>query len=83
MVLSGGRTVSFQLLTSQNPNTIAANIALSFPEADSYAVPQLIATGLVLFVITFLVNMAGRAITGGPKPDRAAREKKRVGKESK
>jgi len=83
MVLSGGRTVSFQLLTSQNPNTIAANIALSFPEADSYAVPQLIATGLVLFVITFLVNMAGRAITCGPKPDRAAREKKRVGKESK
>ena len=83
MVLSGGRTVSFQLLTSQNPNTIAANIALSFPEADSYAVPQLIAAGLVLFVITFLVNMAGRAITGGPKPDRAAREKKRVGKESK
>ncbi|MGB3956400.1 MAG: phosphate ABC transporter permease subunit PstC [Brooklawnia sp.] len=65
MVLSGGRTITFQLLSSQNPNTIASNIALAFPEADRHAVPQLIATGLVLFVITFLVNMAGRAITGG------------------
>lgn len=65
MVLSGGRNITFQLLTSNNPNTIASNIALAFPEADSHAVPQLIATGLVLFVITFLVNLAGRAITSG------------------
>lgn len=63
MVLSGSRAVNFTLLTSENPNTIASNIALTFPEADSNAVPQLIATGLVLFVITFAVNMAGRAIT--------------------
>ncbi len=83
MVLSGGRHISFQLLTSQNPNTIAANIALSFPEADGFAVPQLIATGLVLFVITFAVNMAGRAITRGPKTSRADRERKRAGKEPK
>lgn len=65
MVLSPGRNITFQLLTSNNPNTIASNIALAFPEADSNAVPQLIATGLVLFVVTFLVNMAGRAITSG------------------
>jgi len=65
MVLSGGRNITFQLLTSNNPNTIASNIALAFPEADSHAVPQLIATGLVLFVITFVVNMAGRVITSG------------------
>lgn len=83
MVLSGGRAISFDLLTSENPNTIAANIALSFPEADSFAVPQLIATGLVLFVITFLVNMAGRAITGRPAFGRAGRESRRAGKESK
>ena len=37
---------------SQNPSTIAANIALSFPEAYGLGVNQLIATGLVLFVIT-------------------------------
>lgn len=80
MVLSGGRTVSFQVLTSQNPNTIAANIALAFPEADRHAVPQLIATGLVLFVITFLVNMAGRAITRDRTGTSSSR---RAGKEDK
>lgn len=64
MVLSGGRTISFGLLSSKNPNTIAANIALSFPEADTFNVPQLIATGLVLFVITFIVNFLGRMISG-------------------
>ena len=74
MVLSPGRAFSFQLLTSNNPNTIAANIALAFPEADRFAVPQLIATGLVLFIITFVVNSAGRAITSGRRP-RARRTK--------
>lgn len=78
MVLSGGRTITFDVLTSSNPNTIAANIALQFPEADTAKVPQLIATGLVLFVITFLVNMAGRAITSGKMPTLAVR---RAGKE--
>lgn len=82
MVLSGGRDITFRLLTSHNPNTIAANIALSFPEADSFAVPQLIATGLVLFVITFVVNIAGRAITGGLKPARVKRNRRPAGKES-
>ena len=33
MVLSATGAVTFQLLTSANPSTIAANIALSFPEA--------------------------------------------------
>lgn len=78
MVLSPSTNITFQVLTSQNPNTIAANIALTFPEAERAAVPQLIATGLVLFVITFLVNMAGRAITSGRKPFAVVR---RAGKE--
>ncbi len=52
MVLSPSAIVSFALLTSQNPSTIAANIALSFPESYGLGVNQLIATGLVLFVIT-------------------------------
>jgi len=62
MVLSPSAIVSFALLTSQNPNTIAANIALSFPESYGLGVNQLIATGLVLFVITLGVNMIARGI---------------------
>lgn len=60
MVLSPGDNIHFRLLTSDNPNTIASNIALSFPEAYGLGVNQLIATGLVLFVITLVVNMAAR-----------------------
>ncbi|AQP43693.1 phosphate ABC transporter permease subunit PstC [Tessaracoccus flavus] len=62
MVLSGSEVISIQLLTSQNPNTIAANIAQSFPEAHDIGRNQLIATGLVLFVITLAVNMTARWI---------------------
>ncbi len=62
MVLSPSAIISFALLQSQNPNTIAANIALSFPESYGLGVNQLIATGLVLFVITLAVNMIARGI---------------------
>ncbi|MBN9106084.1 MAG: phosphate ABC transporter permease subunit PstC [Propionibacteriaceae bacterium] len=62
MVLSGGRQISFQLLTSENPNTIAATIAQNFPEAFGLKVNQLIAAGLVLFVITLAVNTIARWI---------------------
>lgn len=60
MVLSPSAVFSFALLTSTNPNTIAANIALQFPESSGNYVNLLIATGLVLFGITMLVNMAAR-----------------------
>lgn len=80
MVLSGGQEITFRLLTPDNPNTIAANIALSFPEAGPTQVSQLIATGLVLFVITFLVNMLGRSITRDRRPKNVA---PRAGKEEK
>ncbi|HUR51197.1 MAG TPA: phosphate ABC transporter permease subunit PstC [Mycobacteriales bacterium] len=43
-------------------NTIAANIATKFGEYSSDGRGALIATGLVLFVITFVVNAAARAI---------------------
>lgn len=66
MVLSPSVVVSFFLLRSQNPTTIAANIALNFPESFGVGVNVLIATGLVLFVITFAVNALARAIVGGP-----------------
>ncbi len=62
MVLSPSAVVSFALLTSNNPNTIAANIALQFPEAGGSYVNLLIATGLILFGITMVVNMTARWI---------------------
>ncbi|WP_232549166.1 phosphate ABC transporter permease subunit PstC [Propioniciclava soli] len=62
LVLSGQNRVDFQVLTAENPNTIAANIALSFPEAYGLRINQLIASGLVLFVITLAVNMLARWI---------------------
>lgn len=62
MVLSGGAYINIELLTSENPNTIAATIAQNFPEAFGLKTNQLIAAGLVLFLITLLVNMFARWI---------------------
>jgi phosphate transport system permease protein len=62
IVLSVSGGVTFNLISSGNPSTIAANIALQFPESSGLAVNTLIASGLVLFVITLLVNAAARAI---------------------
>jgi phosphate transport system permease protein len=62
MVLSASGIVTFNLISSTNPATIASNIALNFPEATGLKVNALIASGLVLFVITFAVNFAARAI---------------------
>ena len=60
MVLSVSKAVTFELLTSTNPSTIAANIALTFPEAYQININVLIATGLILFVVTFAVNALAR-----------------------
>jgi phosphate transport system permease protein len=62
MVLSPAAAVSFKLLTSENPSTIASTIALDFPEASGLDVNALIAAGLVLFAITMVVNSFARAI---------------------
>lgn len=62
MVLSATGTVTLKMLTSQNPSTIAANIALTFPEAYQTNINVLIATGMILFLVTFLVNAAARGI---------------------
>lgn len=62
MVLSATGVVSFQLLTATNPSTIPANIALQFGEAHGTGTNALIATGLVLFLVTFLVNAVARWI---------------------
>lgn len=67
MILSGSANFNFQLLTSENPNTIAATIAQSFPEAFDLRRNELIAAGLVLFAITLVVNMIARAIVNRHK----------------
>ena len=69
MVLSANGVITLNLISNTNPSTIAANIALQFPDATGLGVNALILSGLVLFVITFLVNFAARAIVA-----RSARE---------
>jgi phosphate transport system permease protein len=61
-VLSASGVVSVNLISNTNPSTIAANIALKFPDSTGLAVNALVASGLVLFVITFAVNFTARAI---------------------
>ena len=70
MVLSASGVVTLNLISSTNPSTIAANIALGFKEASGLSVNALIASGLVLFVITFAVNFLGRAIVDRRKDSR-------------
>lgn len=62
IILSVSGAVTFNLISSSNPSTIAANIALQFPDSTGIAVNTLIASGLVLFVITLLVNALARYI---------------------
>jgi phosphate transport system permease protein len=71
MVLSATGVVTFNLIGSDNPSTIAANIALQFPESTGLRVNALIASGLVLFVITFVVNFTARAIVARSERERA------------
>ncbi|MEX5299094.1 phosphate ABC transporter permease subunit PstC [Kocuria sp. CPCC 205292] len=60
LVLSSGPLTS-SLVQSGN-QTIAAEIALNFPEAYGLRLSELIAAGLILFVITLVVNIIARAI---------------------
>jgi phosphate transport system permease protein len=62
IILSVSGAVTFNLISSGNPSTIAANIALDFPESSGIDVNTLIASGLVLFAITLAINMAARSI---------------------
>ncbi|WP_294180078.1 phosphate ABC transporter permease subunit PstC [uncultured Schumannella sp.] len=67
MVLSGSGIINFDLISSVNPTTIAANVALRFPEAYGINVNVLIATGLILFAITLVVNSIARYIVNRRK----------------
>ncbi|MFZ5870299.1 MAG: phosphate ABC transporter permease subunit PstC [Actinomycetota bacterium] len=62
IVLSVSGGITFTIVTAGNPATIAANIALQFPESTGVAVNTLIFSGLVLFAITLAVNMFARWI---------------------
>ena len=62
IILSVSGGVSFNLISQANPSTIAANIALNFPESSGLAINLLIATGLVLFAITLATNFLARLI---------------------
>ncbi len=67
MVLSATGVITFRLFTSENPSTIPANIALTFPEAYGVNINVLIATGLILFIVTFAVNAIARWIVSRRK----------------
>ncbi len=62
IILSVSGGVTLNLISPSNPSTIAANIALDFPESSGLDVNVLIASGLVLFAITLVVNMLARAV---------------------
>jgi phosphate transport system permease protein len=63
LIISPAILVSPRLLTEgENSQTIAANIALNFPIANSLQREALIGTGLMLFVISLAVNMVARII---------------------
>ncbi len=62
MVLSASPVVTLNLISNTNPATVASNIASSFAEATPAKLNVLIATGLVLFAVTFAVNFAARWI---------------------
>jgi phosphate transport system permease protein len=71
IILSVSGGVTLNLIGSGNPSTIAANIALDFPESSGLAVNALIASGLALFAITLAVNVAARAVIARAEGARA------------
>jgi phosphate transport system permease protein len=71
MVLATQPLATLNVIGTASPPTIAANIALNYKEATPERQSLLIATGLVLFVVTFLVNFAARWV--------ASRSRRRLG----
>jgi phosphate transport system permease protein len=69
LVLSLAPTTSFHIIDANiGGNTIAANIAAQYQAAEPIGQNALIASGLVLFVITFVVNgLARYVVTRGTR----------------
>jgi phosphate transport system permease protein len=64
MVLATTPLTTLNVIGTASPPTIAANIALNYKESTPERQSLLIATGLVLFIVTFLVNFAARWVAG-------------------
>jgi phosphate transport system permease protein len=64
IILSPSSGYFWNIITNQNSPSIAQNIALDFPESSGLEVNRLIATGLVLFAITLVVNVFARRVAG-------------------
>lgn len=73
MIVSPKLIFSFQLLTNDNPATIAANIANKFGGANATQAEALIATGLVLFIVSFAVNFIARWVVARASGTRSRR----------
>lgn len=69
LVISASFDISANVL-KPGGNTIAANIATKFGAAETTGRGALIASGLVLFIITLLINMAARAIVSRSEAQR-------------
>ena len=69
MILAPGATFSLHILEVGRHNSIAANIASKSAEASGVDMSLLVFTGLVLFVLTFVINAVARWIVArsGPK----------------
>ncbi len=61
LVLPASFGISWHVLSPAG-NTIAANVANGFGEANEVGKGALIASGLVLFIVTMLVNIMARAV---------------------
>lgn len=64
MVLSATGTgyLTLSVTSAENPNTIAAFIANNYANASGLKINTMIFAGLALFLLTFIVNFAGRWI---------------------
>ena len=81
LIISPSIIFSSRILTEgSNSQTIAANIALNFPIATSLQRDALIGTGLLLFVVSFGVNILARYILGATGPGAASRRTRRANK---
>jgi len=66
LILSAAFEINWHI-TEPSGNTFAANIALKWNEAGPNGLSALIASGLILFIITLVVNMVARAIIAKQK----------------
>jgi phosphate transport system permease protein len=64
MVLAVTPLTTLNVIGTASPATVASNIALNYKESTPTRQSLLIATGLILFALTFAVNFAARWVAG-------------------